>query len=455
VGCSYCYHEEMWAENPQLRALPKEIDIDKVIMGWKRLRVLHNEPAHATFHGGEPLTIPLPTLREIMERLKAEGCNRLTIQTSTYGMTDEHVALFKQFNVGIGVSFDGPWYTGCPDCQTSLEPAQPETTVMCPTCKKEVVAYEYDLNRGRGWITAPAAQKEFANKIAYWIDRMHEEGIGVGTITVVNCYNAADDRRLKALIKWYVERPWLSARFNPVHTEQAELKFMELDEDRLADVYLQLADACLDNRLHWLPIRDHINMLLGIAIDPCWHGSLCDPFNSVGAAFVNETGEDLSVCPKLSTVFDVPLQISATSPSKPNPWRPTLLKEIPFGMGGCKGCRYSVICQGGCPSDGIDGDIRNRTRFCKYLYVLWAYLEKRLKDMIPGLDTLADLPLAEQEKLFRQITTSAFANYRLFQNVVRTEADKYKRLDPNSLDHIQRYHKPNRKGVELLWAKTS
>ena len=414
VGCSYCYHEEMWAENPLLRKV--DYDIGMMVSGWQKLSALRGGNKEVTFHGGEPLLMPIEDMDELCSKLKAKGANRFGMQTSTYGMNDERIALFKKFQFGLGVSFDGPWYTGCPECFSPLEDL---TFKVCSNCGKAVEPFEFDLNRGRGWLAAPQRSKEFANKTVHWIDRLHKEGFGVGTISVVNSYNAGDDKRLGALMKFYTDRPWLNCRYNPVHTEQAQLKFMELSEERLVQVYRQIAERCIDQRANWEPIREWMNSLAGVSINACWHGSDCDPTNSTGATFVTDHG-DAMVCPKLGTVFDAPLQIADHPPT---PWRVKLLQQIPFEQGGCKGCRYWYLCRGGCESDGIDGDVRNRTRFCRYIYTTLAYLEKRMKDIYPSQLVFPDLPASEQERSLNKIRGWSFDNSVLFGEMVRTKAE--------------------------------
>jgi uncharacterized protein len=388
-----------------------------MMTGWERLSKIRGHK-QAVFHGGEPLLLPLDKMEELCRRLTEKGCTTFGIQTSTYGMTDERIDLFKKYKFGVGVSFDGPWYDGCPKCASNLEPYKKGDKVLCPTCSKEVEVEELDLNRGRGWISAPAAQREFATKTIYWIDKMHEKGLIPGTITVLNSFNASTDSKLQALMKFYKDRPWLSGRFNPVHTEQPGLKFLELDEDRLVSVYLQLAKEAIDNRLAWYPIRDAIEQVSGISNNACWHGSYCDATNTVGSTFVNDNG-DTTVCPKLASVFDVPLQIDSTH--EPMPWRPDMLKQTPFESGGCKGCKWWSICHGGCESDGLNGDIRNRTRFCKYLYALWDYTEWRIKNIYPAFQSFADYTFEEQEKRAKLLAGWSNENYTQFKEIVRLE----------------------------------
>jgi uncharacterized protein len=416
VGCTYCYWQASWNINPNLMR-KVEYDIDLMIDSWEKLSKKRNNK-QAVFHGGEPLLIPINDLWEICNKLKEKGCTNFGIQTSTYNMSDEHIKLFKAFNFSVGISFDGPWVKTCPKCLI-------DSNDKCPNCGTETI--ELDLNRGRGWIFNPKMQKEFTQKTIYWIDRLHAEGISVGTITVLNRFNAGDDLRLNRLLKFYLERKWLNVRFNPVHEDMEGLKWLELSEDRYVDVYLKIAQVCLDNGMHWEPIRDMQNAILGISLHSCWHASQCDATNTTGATFVNGQGE-YTVCPKLSSKFKTALQNDLTH--NPQPWRPNILKQIPIEYGGCKGCRYFYLCQGGCEADGYEGDIRNRTRMCKWIYALYQYLENRIKNEFPSIRTFPDLPITEQERRFKYLISDSNENYSLIKNIVRlNERNEFKSVE--------------------------
>jgi uncharacterized protein len=413
VGCVYCYWEPTWAENPELRKI--NYDIDKMVEGWEKVAKMRGHK-EAIFHGGEPLLMSVEDMDKLCAKLKEKGCEIFGIQTSTYGMTDERIALFKKYGFNIGISFDGGWYNGCPNCFVSLEPTKAGENVICPNCKKEVVVYEFDLNRGRGWFANPAKQKEFANKTIYWIEKLHANGLTPGTITIINKFNAENDIKLGALTKFYIDRPWLHPRFNPVHEELSALKFLELPEERMAEVYKKLADYCFDYGLNWYPIRSMQNALLGLSINDCWFGTDCDATNTLASTFVTDIGET-NVCPKLSTVFETALQISYTH--SPIAWRQKILEQTPFEKGGCKGCKYWNLCRGGCESDGIDGDIRNRTRFCQHIYSLYEHIEKRMKTMFPSLITFAELPIEEQNKRLRKVRGWTNTNINQFVGLIR------------------------------------
>src|SRR5205085_33695 len=63
--------------------------------------------------------------------------------------------------------------------------------------------------------------------------------------------------------------------------------------------------------------------------------------------------------------------------------------------GGCKGCRFFLMCKGQCPGTAIDGDWRNRTEHCDVWKTLYRHLEEQMLDR--GLCPISDR--AEREWL--------------------------------------------------------
>ncbi|MHC1624226.1 MAG: hypothetical protein ACXQTR_06540, partial [Candidatus Methanospirareceae archaeon] len=47
---------------------------------------------------------------------------------------------------------------------------------------------------------------------------------------------------------------------------------------------------------------------------------------------------------------------------------------------------------GGCPAEGIDGDWRNKTRFCKAIYDLYSEIERDIRAMFPNIILVTDHP---------------------------------------------------------------
>jgi uncharacterized protein len=56
------------------------------------------------------------------------------------------------------------------------------------------------------------------------------------------------------------------------------------------------------------------------------------------------------------------------------------LYHTPQEYGGCKDCRFFLMCKGDCPGTAIDGDWRNRTRDCD----VWKFLFQNFEQEMLG-----------------------------------------------------------------------
>lgn len=94
----YCYqHPIRDAGN-----LPKEYDMEAM----KKAVMARNEPF--SLFGGEALLVPLDDLEEIFS-WSFTKYGRASIQTNGTLITDDHIKLFKKYNVSVGISMDGPF----------------------------------------------------------------------------------------------------------------------------------------------------------------------------------------------------------------------------------------------------------------------------------------------------------------------------------------------------------
>ncbi|BDZ70980.1 radical SAM/SPASM domain-containing protein [Methanobacterium petrolearium] len=85
------------------------VDTIKEVVEW--LKDFREEPVTFTFHGGEPLLAGYDFFKEALPLLK-EGLIHLkpafALQTNLWNMTDELAELFKEYEIPIGSSLDGP-----------------------------------------------------------------------------------------------------------------------------------------------------------------------------------------------------------------------------------------------------------------------------------------------------------------------------------------------------------
>jgi uncharacterized protein len=101
-NCSYCWSSD---ENSSLM----NIEIIEEVVEW--LKTFRDDPVTFTFHGGEPLLAGLDFYRKALPLL-AKGLSHLkpafALQTNLWNLTPELAQLFREYNIPLGSSLDGP-----------------------------------------------------------------------------------------------------------------------------------------------------------------------------------------------------------------------------------------------------------------------------------------------------------------------------------------------------------
>ena len=105
-GCRSCYERRIRKTQGKVG-----YDLDAMLMTLKREaerekpedRKKHSAPC---VHGGEPLMFPPTDLRAILKTM-FDLYGRTSIQTNGILLSDEHLAMFREFKTSVGVSIDG------------------------------------------------------------------------------------------------------------------------------------------------------------------------------------------------------------------------------------------------------------------------------------------------------------------------------------------------------------
>jgi uncharacterized protein len=75
------------------------------------------------------------------------------------------------------------------------------------------------------------------------------------------------------------------------------------------------------------------------------------------------------------------------------------LYQTPREFGGCKGCRFFLVCKGQCPGTAMNNDWRNRTEHCALWEAVYEHYEKIIEDQ--GVTPVSQRPdLHELERMF-------------------------------------------------------
>lgn len=324
--CVNCY------ENKIREQISPHYDINRVVENLQR--EIGNHDA-VTIHGGEPLLINVNHLERLLDIIyRAKG--QTGIQTNLLALNEYHIELFKKYRTHVGISLDG---------------------------------IDAESNVSRGYNPEPV----FVN-----IDRLHEQHIQMSTIIVLWRTNARD---IPDLVETLIDYGISDFRVNPgIPFCDPE---MEIDNADLFGVWKLLFDRYL--RVTINPVRDIIDLLMGHKNGTC-NFSGCDPYRTTAEVTLYEDGT-FGNCLKSGSALDGFRSCRADERSQS---RQEMLHQISIEHGGCGGCRFWPICQGGCPGEAEEFDWRNKTRFCKAWRDIFSYIESKIKALFPNAALTSD-----------------------------------------------------------------
>lgn len=360
AACVYCYEHALRDAGPS--ASDRPLNLDAVLAQIDRE---YAEQAKAGgfqgdiyLHGGEALTAGHEAVEAVMRRAY-ELTGRTNIQTYGYLIDKRYIEIFKRYNATVGISIDGPW----------------------PLNKARVVP-----GRDTREIT------EIVHRNILWL---RAEDISVSIICVVHRANGLPEHRdkMKEWILWLRDIGVNSGRLNLMHSDYYRYgKALELSEEEAEDFWRDMFRFTVveNDGLYWQPFRDAVDSLLGLSQGTCVFGP-CPYYHAAAEPVILSDGHT-ATC----------LKTGKTGKMYPRyeQWdgdfrgfggvRYEVLPKIPKEHGGCQGCRFWRNCMGGCPSEGIGGDWRNRTRFCKAYYALFEEAEKYLRRIMPNIHLTTD-----------------------------------------------------------------
>lgn len=332
LSCTYCYQHPM--RDAGNIGNEKDYDMDKMFAA------LTEEGGSFLVFGGEPLMVPIEDLRTIFawgfERYQKNG-----IQTNGVLITPEHIQMFKEFNVHVGFSMDGPDELNDSRWAGSLERTRESTAKSHEHMKACIAA-------------------------------------GVPTSLIITLYQGnARPERLPRLKQWIRELDTMGSRGVRIHLLEVDHPVvkakMQLTEEQVISALLELVE--LEKTLPSIRLdilTDMRNLLRANdnGVSCIWNP--CDPYTTSAVRGVDGQGNK-SNCGR--TNKDGIHRLKAEHNGYE---RQLALYHTPQDDGGCKGCRFFLMCKGQCPGTAIDGDWRNHTSDCKVWMTLFEKLEQEL-----------------------------------------------------------------------------
>lgn len=349
IACQYCYqnmHRD--ANNDDGR-----YDLNKM------KQAILEEGGSFHLFGGEPLLMKFDDLKE-MFRWGLEQFGENGIQTNGVLVSDEHIDLFEQYQVFVGLSIDGP----------------------------------NELNDAR-WAGTLEKTRVASEKSIQAIKRLCERDLAPGLMIQLTRCNASQER-LPQLFSWLREVASWGVTSVRVH-------ILEIENDEVRDKYGLSQEENLNALLEFIEFekelsgvrfditRDMRSLLLGDDTDvPCvWRG--CDAYTTEAVTGVNGDGSrhNCGLTDKEGIHFQ--------KPERQGFERYIALYHTPQELDGCKDCRFFLACKGHCPGTGKDGDWRNKTEYCGVWKTLFERIEGEL--LAEGLMPLSLHPKRKEWEL--------------------------------------------------------
>lgn len=332
IQCQYCY------QNPERDAgnIANSYDLSKMIA------TLDGETRSFSLFGGEALMMP----EQDLEALFSYGFQRFGkngIQTNGTLINDNHLRMFREYKVSVGISLDGPG----------------------------------ELNDVR-WAGTLERTREATAKVEAAIERLCKEGMPPSIIVTLHRGNATPEK-LPKLIDWI-------RRLRDQGVKSLRLHILEVDDQSVRKKYSLSEAENLEAFLAFLraeeelkPLRmdifnDMRNMLRGKDNrSTCvWTG--CDPYTTAAVQGLGGDGQR-SNCSR--TNKDGIDYVKSDGQSFE---RYVMLYHTPQAHNGCQGCRFFLMCKGQCPGTAVGGDWRNRTEHCSVWMGLYEHLERTMLD---------------------------------------------------------------------------
>jgi uncharacterized protein len=330
LTCQYCYQTpQRDAGNPYPR-----YDMDKI------KAAIEQEGGSFVLFGGEPLLVP----EEDLEKLWAWGVEHFGhngVQTNGTLINEEHIRMFRQYKVQVGISIDGPG----------------------------------PLNDAR-WAGDLETTRQRTAHVEAMIARLCREGIHPSLIVTLHRGNATPDK-LPVLHDWF-------RHLEQIGVVSVRLHVLEIDHEAVRQKYglseselfaALLCFADFEPQLTRMPIdlfADMRKMLLAQDDEATcvWKG--CDPLTTEAVCGIEGFGQR-SNCGRTNKDG-----IDHVKADRPGYERYIALYQTPREYGGCRDCRFFVVCKGYCPGTAIEGDWRNRTELCTVWSGLFEHFEGRL-----------------------------------------------------------------------------
>lgn len=371
LDCKYCYQKATRASGNSPRRYNKEAVWD----------ALSNASSYWSLFGGEALLIKPAEVEELLA-LAHKQFGHSGIQTNGTLITEQHIEMFAKYKTYVGFSIDGPEDLNDVRWAGTEEATRSHTARSCRALSRLLAEAKAGRSPGPSLIVTLHAGNmgtaEKRERLLRWFHELDEEGL-----TSVNLHMMELDYEAN---EWSCDTPTM-------------LAFLK---------ELWLAENSTLHTLKFGMFREIISLLRGDDknVKCVWHA--CDPWNT-GAVEGLEGDGTPSGCTRINK--DGMTWMPASGAGTPTRHsiggyaaqrhheRQLALYVTPQEYGGCKDCRFWLMCKGQCPgtgeaseAQGNQGDWRFRSSYCSIWKGLFEEGERRLI-------AVGEQPLSRSERL--------------------------------------------------------
>ena len=307
LNCLYCYEKQIRDKGEY-----PSFNFDATMKAVEKIIEKHKK---ITIHGGEPLYMGYEKFQKIVKYLASKD-KEITIQTNGTLINDKFIKLFKKHNIHVGFSVDG---------------------------------LSVDSNYYRLYETKN--KQEVLDKILGNLRKCEKRGIRTSIISVLH------DKNIKTIIDDTVEF------FEKYKIKAIRVNPMAGGKLKAGSVYHKLSDLVIKKGYDIRPILDIVKSLMVRNYSGCSFGE-CDVSHTTAEVTIMGNG-GISNC-----LHNSQNGLTVRAENKSN-IRYQMLPLVDQKHGGCKGCKYWRVCNGGCPANGINNDWRNKDERCEVYQTLF------------------------------------------------------------------------------------
>jgi len=396
LRCAYCYEEPVRALTPTLR-------YDRTAV----LSAIDKSQGRWSLFGGEALLISLKDLEELLavgfSKWKSTG-----VQTNGTLITPAHIDLFEKYSTHVGISLDGPGELNDSRWAGTLEATRNATAKTFRAI--DMLLERADKTNNKNLVPSLIITLHGKNtsleawpRMKTWLNEMDSRGI-----MNINFHVMELDAEATEDSEWYVPH--------------ARMKEVMLDLWELSTKWVNATATNFREIVDLLRVNDKNVMCV-------WHA--CDPWNTAAVQGLEGDGSP-SHCTR--TNKDGIDWMPAEGFGQPAMWqigdfpvtnrsheRQLSLYVTPQEHGGCKDCRFWVMCLGQCPGTSEEsvkdeyGDWRLRTTYCQTWKDLFEEGERRLLE-------IGEVPISRAPQL-KKIEKIMYDAWTLGQHIYLSSAN--------------------------------